>query len=159
MQYVVLEMWGFFFKFFQINSYFTTKQCIHMHICVCIKIYIYIKNCWHQFSSWNRILLYQSWGKEMSEIIYQKTMQDSSTHCQLLLFFYLKDRCVLERIFFIVLKQLALSVKKTSCWATRSSIHSHLKAGHAFSFALNFWIISALCTTHATSGLWKDSYW
>lgn len=51
----------------------------------------------------------------MSEMIHQKTMQDSSTHCQLLLLSNLKDRCALERLFFTVLKQLALSVKKTSC--------------------------------------------
>jgi len=51
----------------------------------------------------------------MSEIIHQKRMQDSSTNCQLLLLSYLKDRCGLERIFFIVLKQLTLSIKKTSC--------------------------------------------
>lgn len=50
----------------------------------------------------------------MFEIICQKSTQDSSIHCQLLLPFYLKDRCGLERIFFIVLKQLALSIKKTS---------------------------------------------
>lgn len=67
----------------------------------------------------------------MFEIICQKSTQDSSIHCQLLLPFYLKDRCGLERIFFIVLKQLALSIKKTSRWVAfiliwKQAMHSAL---------------------------------
>lgn len=62
----------------------------------------------------------------MSEIIYQKRMQDSSTHCEVLLLSYLKDRCSLERIFFYCFEAVGSERKE--------NIMLSYQEQHSFSF-------------------------